>query len=119
MLRQTWNLRLQQTQGMGLENKPLVDFYKTLRPETFSQGIEGVVGWLDIFGDEPVKVVLSENFGQLPVRQDAFFDLDDPRQNRKNIVSFRTDTGVTIDYRGDGIHVDGGKIGDKILLLFR
>ena len=54
-----------------------------------------------------------------PVRQDAFFDLDDPRQNQKNVVSFRTDTCVTIDYRGDGIHVDSGKVGDEILLLFR
>ena len=73
-----------------------MDFHKTLRPETFSQGIEGVVGRLDIPGDEPVKIVLSENFGQLPVRQDAFFDLDDPRQNQKNVVSFWTDTGVDL-----------------------
>jgi len=54
MFRQIRNLRLQQTQGMGLENEPLVDFHKTLRAETFSQGIEGVVGWLDIVSDEPV-----------------------------------------------------------------
>ena len=54
MLRQIWNIRLQQTQRMGLENEPLVDFHKTIWPETFSQGIEGVVGRLDMFGDEPV-----------------------------------------------------------------
>jgi len=68
---------------------------------------------------EPEKIILSQNFGQLPVRQDAFFDLDDPRQNQKNVVSFRTDTGVTIDYWGDGIHVDGGKVGNEIFLLLR
>jgi len=104
---------------MGLENEPFMDFHKARRPETFSQGVEGIVSWLDIIGDEPVEIVLPENFGQLPIRQDAFFDLDDPSQDQKNIVSFRTDAGVTIDYRGDGIHVDGRKVGDEILFLFR
>ena len=97
MLRQIGNLRIQQTQGVGLENEPFVDFHKALRPETFSQGIEGVVGRLDIVGDEPVKIVLSENFGQLTVRQDTFFDLDDPCQDQKNAESLWTDTCVVVD----------------------
>lgn len=119
MLRQIGDLRFQQPRGMSLENKPFMDFHKTLRPQPSPQGVEGVVGRLDIPGGETVKVVLSQNLGQLPVRQDTFFDLDDARQNQKNVVSFGTDAGVAVNHRGDGIHVDGGKVGNEILLLLR
>jgi hypothetical protein len=44
---------------------------------------------------------------------------DDPRRDQQNKVSFWTDTGEVVNDRGDGIHVNGGKIGDEILLLFR
>jgi hypothetical protein len=55
----------------------------------------------------------------MPIRQIAYYDLDDLRQNQKNIVSFQTDAGVTIDCLGDGIHVYSRKMSDLISLLFR
>ena len=76
-----------------------MDFHETLWPQPPPQGVKGVVGRLDIPGDETVKVVLSQNLGQLPVQQDTFFDLDDARQNQKSIVSFVTDAGVAVNHR--------------------
>jgi len=37
MLRQIWNLPIQQAQRMGLENEPFMDFHKALRPEALSR----------------------------------------------------------------------------------
>lgn len=104
---------------MGFENEAFVNFDKTFWPKPLPQGVEGIVSRLNILGDEPVQVVLFQSIGQLPVRQGAFFDLDDQCQDKINIVSFGTDTGIAVNNRQDGFHVNGGKVGDEILFLLR
>jgi hypothetical protein len=49
MLRQIWNLRLQQTQGIGLENESLVDFTKPSGPRRFLKVLKVLwAGWISL-----------------------------------------------------------------------
>jgi len=53
-----------------------MNFRETIDAKPSSQGIESVMSRLAIVGDEPVKIVLFQRPGQLPICQDEFFDLE-------------------------------------------
>lgn len=48
----------------GRNEEPFMEFHKARRPETFSQGVEGIVSWLDINGRKVGDKILFL-FGQL------------------------------------------------------
>jgi hypothetical protein len=98
---------------MGFKNKPPMDLGKTLYSESFSQGMEGVVGWFYISGDKAVKIVFPERPGQLPIRQNPFFDLNHAGQDQGSAIPFRACTGIGVRYWCDAVGINQRKILDE------
>jgi hypothetical protein len=88
MLREFFDVRVKQSQSVGLSDKAFVDFNKTLWLKSSSERIESSVSWLDIPGDKATQIIFLERFGQLSVRAYSFSYLNNAGYNKINTLPF-------------------------------
>jgi len=88
VLRGFFDVRVRQSQSVGLSDEAFVDFNKALWSKSSSERIEGRVSWLNIPGDKAIQILSLERCGQLSVRENSFSYLNDAAYNKINTVPF-------------------------------
>jgi hypothetical protein len=117
VLWQILNLRFQQSQVISPDNKAFMNFGISIDAKPSSQTIESIMSRPAIVGDEPVKIVLFQRPGKLPIRQDAFSDLENPGKNERGSITPGAYPDVMLHDGINACRINGGKIVYELFFL--